>query len=80
MRGPLPAYDEIWRRYPRGPLFDDSLMAAACWLREKAASFRGRRAAGAPTSDLHQVDPLGHYNKLLLDEGAIPLGESTCRT
>lgn len=73
--GALPAYDEIWRRYPRGPLFDDSLMAAARWLREKRRPTEAAERLERLQATFTKSILVGHYNKLLLDEGAILLGE-----
>lgn len=71
----LNAYDEIWRRYPRGPLFDDALMEAAKLLRRDKrsaeAAARLETLAGSFTSAIL----IGHYNKLLLDESTLLLGE-----
>jgi hypothetical protein len=46
-------YDELARRYPKGPLLDDALIAAAKLLARTEALRRGGRAAGATTADLH---------------------------
>lgn len=71
----LAAYDNIWQRFPRGPLFDDSLMEAAKLL-------RGLHRGGEAAERLERLESsfqtsliVGHYNKLLLDEGALLLGE-----
>ena len=68
-------YDQIWQRYPRGPLLDDALWAAAKLLRRQ-----GRPAeAAARLERLQQTFRpailIGHYNLQLLDEGALLLGE-----
>jgi tetratricopeptide (TPR) repeat protein len=71
----LPAYDEIWRRYPRGPLFDDALMAAARFLRQQGRSSEAAERLERLEASFTKSIIVGHYNKLLLDEGAILLGE-----
>lgn len=71
----LPAYDEIWRRYPRGPLFDDALMGAARWLRAQGRSREAAERLERLEASFSKAIIIGHYNKLLLDEGAILLGE-----
>lgn len=71
----LAAYDTIWSRFPRGPIFDDALMAAAQLLRKQRrpaeAAERLERLEATFTGSII----VGHYNKLLLDEGAVLLGE-----
>ncbi len=71
----LSAYDEIWRRYPRGPLFDDALMGAARWLRKQRRSAEAAERLERLEASFSKAIIVGHYNKLLLDEGAILLGE-----
>ena len=68
-------YDELWRRLTRGPLRDDAALRAARLL----------RAAGRPTEAVQRLEALeetyrkawfvGHYNSLLLDDGALLLGQ-----
>jgi tetratricopeptide (TPR) repeat protein len=71
----LAVYDTLWSRFPRGPLFDDALMAAAQLLRKERrpaeAAARLERLEASFTGSII----VGHYNKLLLDEGAVLLGE-----
>lgn len=71
----LATYDEIWRRYPRGPLFDDALVAAARLLREQQRSQEAADRLERLEATFTKAILVGHYNKLLLDEGAILLGE-----
>ena len=68
-------YDEIWRRYPRGPLFDDALVSAARLLRQKGRSPEAAERLERLEASYTKAIIIGHYNKLLLDEGAILLGE-----
>lgn len=71
----LRRYDEIWRRYPRGPLFDDALWMAAQLLqrlgRSAEAAERLSRLAQAYTSTVM----IGHYHQERLIEGMFRLGE-----
>ena len=71
----LAAYDAIWQRYPRGPLFDDALMSAARLLREQHRSQEAAERLERLEATFTKALLVGHYNKLLLDEGAILLGE-----
>jgi tetratricopeptide (TPR) repeat protein len=68
-------YDELWRRFKRGPLRDDAAFRAARLLR------RAGRAAEA-AERLERLEKtwtgamlVGHYNTLLLDDAALLLGE-----
>lgn len=71
----LSTYDEIWKRYPRGPLFDDALFAAARLLREQQRFQEAAERLERLEATFTKALLIGHYNKLLLDEGAILLGE-----
>lgn len=71
----LSDYDAIWRRFPRGPLFDDALMAAAGLLRAQHRSAEAVERLERLEASFAKSILVGHYNKLLLDEGAILLGE-----
>lgn len=71
----LARYDEIWQRYPRGPLLDDALLTAAQLLRKRGrsseAAERLERLAGAYTAALI----IGHYHKERLIESMLLLGQ-----
>lgn len=71
----LARYDELWRRFPRGPLRDDAAFRAARLLRRAGrpaeAAERLERLEKTWTSSMF----VGHYNTLLLDDAAIMLGE-----
>lgn len=71
----LVAYDTIWSRFSHGPLFDDSLMAAAQLLRKQRRSTEAAERLERLEATFTGSIIVGHYNKLLLDEGAILLGE-----
>lgn len=75
----LAAYDQIWARYPRGPLFDDALMAAAQLLRAQGRSAEAAERLERLEATFTKAILIGHYNKLLLDEGALLLGETYLR-
>lgn len=68
-------YDELWRRFPRGPLRDDAAYRAAGLLREigrpQAAAERLERLERTFKRALF----VGHYNQLLLDDAALLLGQ-----
>ena len=68
-------YDELARRYPNGPLYDDALLSAAKLLRSQRrygeAAERLERLQRTYTSALL----VGHYNLYLLAEGALLLGQ-----
>lgn len=68
-------YDELWRRFPRGPLRDDAAFRAGQALRRagraQEAAVRLERLQETFTSSII----VGHYNKLLLDDAALLLGE-----
>ena len=68
-------YDTIWQRFSRGPLFDDSLMAAAQLLRKSRRFAEAAERLERLQSSFTGSIIVGHYNKLLLDDGAILLGE-----
>ncbi|MBL9042800.1 MAG: tetratricopeptide repeat protein [Myxococcales bacterium] len=68
-------YDELARRYPKGPLLDDALIAAAKLL-------RGQKRYGEAAERLERLQRtytsaliVGHYNLYLLSEGALLLGQ-----
>jgi len=71
----LARYDEIWKRYPRGPLFDDALFTAAQLLRKLGrsgeAAERLARLAQAYTSAVL----VGHYHQERLIESMFLLGQ-----
>lgn len=71
----LTAYDAIWQRFPRGPLFDDSLVEAAKLLRGLSRSAEAAQRIERLEASFQSSIIVGHYNKLLLDEGALLLGE-----
>lgn len=68
-------YDELAKRYPKGPLFDDALVSAAKVLRAQKrygeAAERLERLQRTYSSALI----VGHYNLYLLAEGALLLGQ-----
>ncbi|MCS6911842.1 MAG: tetratricopeptide repeat protein [Myxococcales bacterium] len=68
-------YDELWRRFPRGPLRDDAAWRAARLLRRMGrpseAAVRLQRLQDTFVPAMF----VGHYNKLLLDDAALLLGE-----
>lgn len=68
-------YDELAKRYPKGPLLDDGLLSAAKTLRSLKrygeAAERLERLQRTYTSALI----VGHYNLFLLSEGALLLGQ-----
>jgi tetratricopeptide (TPR) repeat protein len=71
----LAAYDAIWQRFPTGPLFDDALMAAAQLLRREKRSSEAAQRLERLEASFRKAIIIGHYNKLLLDDAAILLGE-----
>jgi tetratricopeptide (TPR) repeat protein len=71
----LSAYDAIWQRFPHGPLFDDALMAAAQLLRKARRFVEAAERLERLQESFTRSIIVGHYNKLLLDEGAILLGQ-----
>lgn len=71
----LARYDTLWQRFPRGPLFDDALVAAAQLLRRQRRSPEAAERLERLEASFTKSIIIGHYNKLLLDEGAILLGE-----
>ncbi len=68
-------YDEIWRRYPRGPLFDDSLVAAAQLLRRSGRSAEAAERLAALSKAYTSSLMIGHYHQERLIEGMFMLGE-----
>lgn len=68
-------YDEIWRRYPRGPLFDDSLVAAAQLLRRQGRSAEAAERLAALSKAYTSSLMIGHYHQERLIEGMFMLGE-----
>lgn len=68
-------YDELAKRYPKGPLLDDALISAAKLLRSQKrygeAAERLERLQRTYSSALI----VGHYNLYLLSEGALLLGQ-----
>ncbi len=68
-------YDELAKRYPKGPLLDDALLSSAKRLRMLKrygeAAERLERLQRTYTSALI----VGHYNLYLLSEGALLLGQ-----
>ncbi len=71
----LVAYDSIWQRFPRGPLFDDALFAASKLLRAEQNSAEAAKRLERLQDSFRKAIIVGHYNKLLLDDGAILLGQ-----
>jgi tetratricopeptide (TPR) repeat protein len=71
----IAAYDAIWQRYPRGPLFDDALFGAAQLLRQQHQPAAAAQRLLQLEASFSKAMLIGHYNKLLLDEGALLLGQ-----
>lgn len=71
----LTDYDTVWQRFPRGPLFDDSIVGAAQLLRRQGRFAEAAERLEKLEATFTRSIIVGHYNKLLLDEGAILLGE-----
>lgn len=71
----LARYDEIWKRYPRGPLFDDALFTAAQLLRKLGRSSEAAERLARLTQAYTSTVFIGHYHKERLIEGMLLLGQ-----
>ena len=71
----LTRYDEIVRRYARGPLFDDALVAAARLLRKLGRSAEAAARLTQLVQAYTSAAVVGHYNQALLIESTLQLGE-----
>jgi TolA-binding protein len=67
-------YDELWRRFPRGPLRDDAAYQAALLLRKDGRFQEAAERLSRLEQTFHKAIIVGHYNTLLLDDGALLLG------
>ena len=71
----LARYDEIWKRYPRGPLFDDALFTAAQLLRKLGRSGAAAERLARLTQAYTSAVLVGHYHQERLIEGMFLLGQ-----
>ena len=71
----LAAYDELVRRYRRGPLLDDALVAAARLLRKLGRSAEAAERLERLVQTYTSSSLVGHYNQALLTESTLVLGE-----
>ena len=68
-------YDRLVAQYPRGPLLDDGLMAAAQLLRRLSRSAQAVARLEQLVATYRSAMIVGHYNRLLLGDGTLLLGE-----
>lgn len=68
-------YDAIWQRYPRGPLFDDALLAAARLLRQLQRSAEAAQRLTRLEQAYTKALLVGHYHQERLIESMLLLGE-----
>ncbi len=71
----LERYDEIVRRYRRGPLLDDALVAAARLLRKLGRSAAAAERLERLVQSYTAASLVGHYHQALLIESTLQLGE-----
>lgn len=71
----LARYDEIWKRYPRGPLLDDALFTAAQLLRKLGRSAEAAERLARLSRAYTSTAFIGHYHKERLIEGMLLLGQ-----
>ncbi len=68
-------YDELWRRFPRGPLRDDAAYKAALLLRKLLRPEQAAEHLVRLEKTFRSSLVVGHYKTLLLDDAALLLGQ-----
>ncbi|MBL8636055.1 MAG: tetratricopeptide repeat protein [Myxococcales bacterium] len=68
-------YDELAKRYPKGPLIDDALVSAAKVLRSQKRYGEAAERLERLQRTFSSALLVGHYNLYLLAEGALLLGQ-----
>lgn len=68
-------YDDLWRRYERGPLRDDAAYRLAVLLRRLGRSAEAAERLERLQRTFRPALIVGHYNTLLLDDAAFLLGQ-----
>jgi tetratricopeptide (TPR) repeat protein len=71
----LARYDELARRYPKGPLLDDALFAAALLLRQGGRSAEAAERLERLQQRHESAIVVGHYHRPRLIESVLLLGQ-----